>query len=174
LKRLAGDRRVSLALEAPLDMGFALGALAPVLKAWKLKTGGEGLRCPPLRSEGAQVDEGTRGAALREVLEQLRLQRPEPGWHECTRHTFASQWAMAGRSIEELEESLGHCSVVMTERYAHLRPDLFAEGAYAALKVDLTSGGDLRQMENGQPSASTPGSAPGSYRNHQQEAGAAL
>jgi site-specific recombinase XerD len=32
---------------------------------------------------------------------------------------------MAGRSIEELKELLGHYSLIMTERYAHLRPDLF-------------------------------------------------
>ncbi len=213
LEKLADVRRVFLALEEPLNIGFALGALAglrpgeafalkwphvdlenrrihvresvtgplkdkdsrvvpildalaPVLKAWKLKTGGEGLLCPPLRSDGAKVDKGTRGEALREVLDQLRLQRPELGWYECTRHTFASQWVMAGRSIEELKEILGHYSVVVTERYAHLRPDLFAEGAHAALKVDLMPGGDVRALENGQSSASKPGAARRSHRKH--------
>jgi hypothetical protein len=38
---------------------------------------------------------------------------------------FASQWVMNGGSIEKLKTLLGHYSVVMTERYAHLRPELF-------------------------------------------------
>jgi integrase len=114
-------------------------ALAAVLRAWKLGTGGEGLVCPPLRSDGWKIDKGTRGRALRKVLDDLGLARPGLGWYEATRHTFASQWVMPGRSIEELKEILGHYSVVVTERYAHLRPDLFAPGAHQALAIDLTA-----------------------------------
>jgi hypothetical protein len=81
---------------------------------------------------------------------------------------------MGGRSIEELKEILGHYSVVMTERYAHLRPDLFAPGAHQALAIDLGAGGELRQLEptssfevekgelpaeNGQSTASEPAGA---------------
>ena len=33
---------------------------------------------------------------------------------------------MAGGTLEKLKEMMGHYSVVMTERYAHLRADLFA------------------------------------------------
>lgn len=40
-------------------------------------------------------------------------------------HTFGSQWVLSGGSIEKLKEILGHYPVVVTERYAHLRPDLF-------------------------------------------------
>ena len=32
---------------------------------------------------------------------------------------------------------MGHSSVVVTERYAHLRPDLFGEADYELLDVDL-------------------------------------
>jgi hypothetical protein len=54
---------------------------------------------------------------------------------------------MGGRSIEELKEILGHYSVVVTERYAHLRPDLFAPGAHQELAVDLTpSQGGVRAL----------------------------
>jgi integrase len=63
---------------------------------------------------------------LRPVLKALGLARPGLGWYEATRHTFASQWVLAGGSIEKLKEILGHYSVVMTERYAHLKPDLFS------------------------------------------------
>ena len=134
-------------------------ALLPVLKARKLATGGAAgeLLCPPLRRDGRAIDKGTRGNALRGVLKSLKLSRPGLGWYEATRHTFASHWVMAGRSIEELKEILGHYSVVMTERYAHLRPDLFRDGARQALAVDLsTTGGDVRRLENGHPKATRP------------------
>jgi integrase len=150
-------------------------ALAPVLKAWKLETGGEGLLCPPLRRDGGKIDKGTRGDALRAALEHLGLGRPGLGWYETTRHTFASQWVMAGRSIEELKEILGHYSVVVTERYAHLRPDLFAAGAHQALRVDLSAtGGDMVEMENGQSTASRPAKHAASGRKQSRSAGAAL
>ncbi len=127
-----------------------LDALLPVLKAWKLKSGGEGLVCPPLRCDGEKVDKGTRIAALHAAAKACGLPAIlewEKAWYQATRHTFASHWVMGGRSIEELKEILGHYSVVMTERYAHLRPDLFAPGAHQALAVDLSPGGAVRQLE---------------------------
>ena len=48
-------------------------------------------------------------------------------WYQCTRHSFASHWVADGRPIERLREILGHSTVKVTERYAHLRPDLFSE-----------------------------------------------
>jgi integrase len=78
-----------------------LDSLAPVLRAWKLKTGGEGLLCPPLRCDGGKIDKGTRGDALRAALKELGLVRPGLGWYEATRHTFASQWVMGDpRSLQ--------------------------------------------------------------------------
>lgn len=43
------------------------------------------------------------------------------GWH-VLRHTFASQLATAGIPLAKVQHLLGHQSVVMTERYAHLAP----------------------------------------------------
>ena len=123
-----------------------LDPLLQVLKPWQLRTGGKGRVVPPLRRDGRGINKGTRGPALERVLKKLRLSRPGLGWYEATRHTFASQWVMAGRSIEELKEILGHHSVVVTERYAHLRPDLFAPGAHQALRVDMTPG-DAKVVE---------------------------
>jgi hypothetical protein len=45
-----------------------------------------------------------------------------------------------GGSIEKLKEILGHYSVVMTERYAHLRPDLFSAKDLATIDLDLNAG----------------------------------
>jgi len=70
------------------------------------------------------------------------------------------QWVMAGRSIEELKELLGRHSVVVTERYAHLRPDLFPPEALSALRVDLMPGKDAPPARIGQPLASLAVSTP--------------
>jgi integrase len=46
------------------------------------------------------------------------------------RHTFASQWMMAGGDLYVLRSILSHKSVAMTQRYAHLSP------AYKRAMVD--------------------------------------
>ena len=43
-----------------------------------------------------------------------------------------------GRPIEKLQEILGHSSVTVTERYAHLGPEMFTEADFAAVAVDLS------------------------------------
>lgn len=122
-----------------------LDGLLPVLTAWKLRTGGEGRVIPPLRRDGTKVDKHTPGTYLRATLDKLGLARPGLGWYEATRHTFASQWVLAGGSIEKLSKVLGHYSVVLTERYVHLRPDLFATRDLATIPLDLRAGGTYRE-----------------------------
>jgi Phage integrase family len=108
--------------------------------AWKRETAGEGQVIPPLRRDGKKVDKHTPGNYLRATLEKLGLSRPGLGWYEATRHTFASHWVMAGGSIEKLKEILGHYSVVVTERYAHLRPELFPARDLGTIAVDMERG----------------------------------
>ncbi|MBI3365997.1 MAG: site-specific integrase [Ignavibacteriae bacterium] len=43
------------------------------------------------------------------------------GWHKL-RHTFASQLVAAGVSLKATQDLLGHSSIAMTLRYAHLAP----------------------------------------------------
>jgi integrase len=139
-----------------------LDSLHPVLIAWKLRTGGEARVIPPLRRDGAKVDKHTPGRYLRATLERLGLARPGLGWYEATRHTFASQWVLAGGSIEKLSKVLGHFSVVLTERYVHLRPDLFADKDRATISLDLGAGGaDPVQIgvKTGSAEAATAGGA---------------
>ncbi|MEI7706535.1 MAG: site-specific integrase [Deltaproteobacteria bacterium] len=113
-----------------------LDPLLPVLKAAHVQAGGKGLVVPAgPRARFAPVDDARQD--LRAALVELGLSREGLGWYEATRHTFASHWVLGGRPLEHLREILGHSTIALTERYAHLRPDLFAEAAYSALSVNL-------------------------------------
>jgi len=121
-------------------------SLAPILEAWKLKTGGAGPLFTPMHpTRGGRPDIGhpalfirpcTVHKALAKALEACEL--PKMTLYQCTRHTFASQWVMNGGSMEELAKILGHSSTSTTQHYAHLAPDFFGPKAFDMVAVDLS------------------------------------
>jgi integrase len=118
-------------------------SLLPVLKAWHLRSGGQGQVVPPMRGGSRKrLDPHTLGKCLREAFEAINKEGhalPRMTWYQATRHTFASQAVMNGVSIEKLREAMGHSSVVVTERYAHLRGDVFTTADLGRVAVDFSS-----------------------------------
>lgn len=47
---------------------------------------------------------------------------PNYNWH-CNRHTFACRLVMAGMDLRTVAQLMGHKTIQMTMRYAHLAPD---------------------------------------------------
>ncbi len=54
------------------------------------------------------------------VVESAQLE--DYTWH-CNRHTFASRLVMAGVDLRTVAQLMGHKTIQMTMRYAHLAPD---------------------------------------------------
>lgn len=70
-------------------------------------------------------------------------------WY-CLRHTFASRLVMAGVDLRTVAELMGHKTIQMTMRYAHLAPahQLAAvERLVLSVTPESQSGSDLRQAE---------------------------
>jgi site-specific recombinase XerD len=60
-----------------------------------------------------------RKAAERAGIRKIRM-------HDL-RHTFASNFVIKGGNIVSLQKILGHSTIDMTLRYAHLAPDFMAK-----------------------------------------------
>ena len=63
-------------------------------------------------------------AILRRAVRRAGLRHL--GWH-MLRHTFASHLAMRGAPLKAIQEMLGHATIQMTMRYAHLAPEIARE-----------------------------------------------
>jgi site-specific recombinase XerD len=55
-------------------------------------------------------------------------------WH-CLRHTFASRLVMAGIPLRTVQELMGHKTIMMTARYAHLAPEHLARAVESLVTV---------------------------------------
>lgn len=60
---------------------------------------------------------------FRRCIDRLGLDLPQGQLTHVLRHTFASHFMMNGGNILTLQRILGHSSITMTMRYAHLAPD---------------------------------------------------
>jgi integrase len=66
---------------------------------------------------------GARRSTVQKAFRNARIRAGMPDLHfHDLRHTFASHWVMSGGDIYVLKDILGHKSIVMTQRYAHLSP----------------------------------------------------
>ncbi|MEQ1639093.1 MAG: tyrosine-type recombinase/integrase [Methylococcales bacterium] len=66
-------------------------------------------------------------SAFREAIEQTNLKLSIGQLTHILRHTFASHFMMNGGNIIALQKVLGHHSLAMTMRYAHLSPEHLQE-----------------------------------------------
>jgi len=111
-----------------------LDPLLPILRAWRLRN--------PLAlvfPNQAGTMHGESSRIFQEVFHRVLkaagfpTRRTKAGnerghirFHDL-RHTFASHWAMGGGDMFRLQRILGHKSIAMTMRYAHLAPDAFTQ-----------------------------------------------
>jgi site-specific recombinase XerD len=65
--------------------------------------------------------------AFRKAVDKAGLALPRGQLTHVLRHTFASHFIMNGGNILVLQKILGHSSLTMTIRYAHLAPDHLQE-----------------------------------------------
>lgn len=61
------------------------------------------------------------------IVEAAGIELPAGQSSHVLRHTFASHFMMNGGNILTLQKILGHASLAMTMRYAHLSPDHFQD-----------------------------------------------
>lgn len=70
--------------------------------------------------DGAILSPGQCRKALDRIVRQAGL--GPMGWHRL-RHTFASELVQRGATMRAVQDLLGHGTMAMTVRYAHLSPD---------------------------------------------------
>ena len=108
-----------------------LDPLLPILRAWRLRHPGTFVFT---NRDGRML--GPSGRMFQEVLHRVLdradfespIIRGKRRWcitFHGLRHTFASHWVMNGGDLFRLQKILGHRSVEMTLRYAHLAPDAY-------------------------------------------------
>ncbi|HOD52358.1 MAG TPA: site-specific integrase [Candidatus Hydrogenedentes bacterium] len=91
-----------------------LGDSYEVLKAWRRQTPGEFVFPGDDGSPFTTVQKSWKTLIKKAQIKNFRF-------HDC-RHDFASQLAMAGVDLYEICKLMGHSSVTVTEKYAHLCP----------------------------------------------------
>jgi integrase len=120
-----------------------LDPLLPVLREWLLQN-----PCDVVFPNQAGHMHGRSAYIFQEifhrVLQHAGFPKIKTGDHEDwyirfhdLRHTFASHWVAKSGDLFKLQRVLGHKTITMTQRYAHLAPEAFA-GDYARLGAQDT------------------------------------
>ncbi len=133
-----------------------LDELLVILRAWRLKAGGSWL---VFENEAGRMHAGSARIfkqRFHRVLDAAGFPRPPEGEHAAhyinfhgLRHTFASHWVMRGGDLFKLQKILGHKSVEMTLRYAHLQPSAFAEDFGRMSGLAPGQGGEVCELGPG-------------------------
>jgi integrase len=90
------------------------------LETWSMQYGLEGLVFPNMNGGQLKSIKTAWGKLMKDAkIEDFRF-------HDL-RHDFASQLAMKGVDLYRVKELLGHGSIEITQRYAHLAPHTLAE-----------------------------------------------
>jgi len=87
------------------------------LTEWQKQTTGTGLVFPNPKTGRALTDIKKSWGTL---LKNAQIQGFR--FHDC-RHTFASRLVMGGVDLYTVKELMGHSSIEMTGKYAHLAPE---------------------------------------------------
>ena len=110
-----------------------LDPLLPLLREWRLRHPGRqvftnqaGRMFAPSARIFQEVLHRVLDAAGFPRVRRNGAERRYLRFHDL-RHTFASQWVVNSGDLFKLQKILGHQSVQMTMRYAHLAPDAFKD-----------------------------------------------
>ena len=115
IKVRAENAKTGKARHLPMNEGTV-----SVLNDWFHQTNGKGLVfVSPVT--GKRYD--NVNTTWRQVLKSAGITNFR--WHDM-RHDFASRLVMAGADLYVVKELLGHSTIQMTERYAHLAPSATA------------------------------------------------
>lgn len=117
-----------------------LDSVLALLRVRALKRGG-GVLVFPSPARGGKARGRVRDkAGVREIFKPaLRRAGLDESlrWHDL-RHSMASHWMMDGGDIFKLSRILGHATVAMTMRYAHLAPTAF-EADYGRIAFHVST-----------------------------------
>ncbi len=127
-----------------------LDPLLPVLTEWKVRCWSNDWVFPSQRGTMQHPSARVLQETLKRCQERIGVAEEERITFHDLRHTFASHFMMRGGDLFRLQRILGHKTVQMTNRYAHLAPEVFKED-YARLVDVVPKGEPGAVLEMGAP-----------------------